>query len=67
MKWLLEKVRRGETVTITDKIRSETSLEVLDGMVAAWAARGVELNDAERAEAALRRVEIMKGARRCRG
>lgn len=53
----------GQRPTRLDGVAACTSVEELDGMVAAIGARGEELTDAERAAVAVRRAELGKGKR----
>lgn len=58
---LLARARRGETITLIDKVQAETCLADLDAMRVALSARGQELTEAEAQAFTLRRAELMRG------
>lgn len=60
---ILDRFRRGETITLIDKLATVTSLDELNGMCAELSARGQQLSQAESRSIALRRAELQKGAR----
>lgn len=60
---ILDRFRRGETITLIDKLATVTSLEELNGMCAEIGARGQQLSQAESRAIALRRAELQNGAR----
>ena len=63
MSALLAKARAGQVVTLLDKIAAETSVEELDGMRMAALTRPEGLSTSEAMAFALRRAELLKGAR----
>lgn len=62
MTGLIARARRGERITLIDKIEAETCLADLDEMRLALSARGQVLSEAEARAFALRRAEILRRA-----
>lgn len=63
MSALLAKARAGQAVTLLDKIAAETNVAELDGMRMAALTRPEGLSTSETMAFALRRAELLKGAR----